>query len=446
MNWNFEPEMKRLASAVRDRSARDHAKDLLATYILHEESGQHSAVFREGSAVALSFLSRAQAKRLAAVDPARDIWPLVLADETPSAVAAATSLPRWLVEKWTRQLCDPARSHGGLPFSEVHKLAESCNTRAPVTLRVNRLKLGGQQALVEVLAAEGLQADLARLCPWAVHLRDGRPPGGIWSLAAWRAGLFEVQDEGSQLIALSTEAAPGETVLDYCAGNGGKTLALAAMISNNGTVLAYDINAARLRQLEGSVGRAGATCVRTVTREQLEEVSALHFDAAGGGRSSNQSNGGGGVVGGKGGVDVVLVDAPCSSTGVLRRHPSLRWTLAKDDVAEFPALQLAILRNASSHVRAGGRLVYATCAINREENEEVADAFEAEVLRSGPQGGGFERWPFEARGSNRLALLPHVHGTDGFFIARWRRAPSAAATANAQGEGRAPLEEPLPET
>mmetsp|Transcript_21669 Transcript_21669/g.33915 ORF Transcript_21669/g.33915 Transcript_21669/m.33915 type:complete len:190 (-) Transcript_21669:26-595(-) len=176
------------------------------------------------------------------------------------------------------------------------------------------------------------------------------------------------------------------------------------MMNDNGTIVAYDVDSSRLAQLRGSLERASVTCVETVeSLEDLQTYPGLVFD-----KDTKE-----------GGVDVVLVDAPCSSTGVLRRHPSLRWQLTLEEVEQYPDLQFEILVNASKHVRQGGGLVYATCAINREENEGVAERFAAAF---GPDGSfEFEQWPFEIRGSNRRTLLPHVHNTDGFFVARWRR-------------------------
>jgi len=204
-----------------------------------------------------------------------------------------------------------------------------------------------------------------------------------------------VQDEGSQLVALATEAQPGERAVDYCAGRGGKTWALAALVAPRGAVRAWDVDAELRQQLRGArAARAGAEGLV----EAPEERPAPGAD-------------------GTGTADVVLVDAPCSSSGALRRHPSQRWALGEGEVDLLPRLQLQVLREAALLVRPGGRLVYATCSLLRAENGDVADAFEAAC------GKDFEPWPFEGRAVNGhcRTLLPHVDGTDGFFIARWRR-------------------------
>ena len=294
----------------------------------------------------------------------------------------------------------------------------------------------------------------------------------IWSTAGWKKGYFEVQDVGSQIIVSSIGAAPGMTILDYCAGNGGKTFGLASSIMANAItgshlptvgghstyskIVAHDIVEARLRQIEGSMMRAGF---------------AIHHNGKGGmgGRSSYivqnihgdqnctiqlatttdladcQNDSTSTVSPPPLRFDAVLVDAPCSSTGVLRRRPSQRWDLAEDQIYKaLPKLQLEILAKAASYVEDdGGRLVYSTCSLLREENECVASMFE---LSDTYREGDFERWDFvpivtsddhfyveksavdyddrgtfaKERFSNTITLLP-TERSDGFFIARWRR-------------------------
>lgn len=191
--------------------------------------------------------------------------------------------------------------------------------------------------------------------PYGLWLPEGRPPkGGAWQLPGYREGLFELQDEGSQLVALATEALPGDTVLDYCAGRGGKTWILAHLVAPSGRVVAWDVcPELRLQLAGGRLSRAG---------EGLVEVRAPCE------------------------ADVVLVDAPCSSSGVLRRHPSQRWALDLLEVTRLAKLQLQILREAAEMVREGGRLVYATCSLIEMENEGVAREFEA--------SSDFQPWPF----------------------------------------------------
>lgn len=185
------------------------------------------------------------------------------------------------------------------------------------------------------------------LSPGAVRLAHGRPPGGLWALPEWRAGCFEVQDSGSQLIALAVGAAPGERVLDLCAGNGGKALAVACgAMRGVGSVLGYDVDPSRLRQMVAAARRAGCDgAVAAVDGEAALNALPADFDA-------------------------VLVDAPCSSTGALRRRPGLRWALSEAEATEaLPRLQRQLIARAAAKARRpGGRVVYATCSVLPCEN------------------------------------------------------------------------------
>lgn len=288
-------------------------------------------------------------------------WP----SDPVERLAAERSLPAWLA----RRLVDERGQ------ADADALAAALNQRGPITVRANTL-VTTRAALARALLDEGIHAREGERSPWALHL-EGRP--NIRGSRAWRDGRFEVQDEGSQLLALATRARPGDVVIDACAGRGGKALALAAMIENEGRVLAYDVDGQRLDDLLPRRGRAHATCI-----EVVRDPSALPTDA-----------------------DVVLVDAPCSETGVLRRGPHRRWLLDEREVDRLPALQLEILTNASTLVRPGGRVVYATCSVLRAENEGVLGAF-----LEGHDGFVVEE---------EASWLPHVHGTDGFYCVALRR-------------------------
>jgi 16S rRNA (cytosine967-C5)-methyltransferase len=225
-----------------------------------------------------------------------------------------------------------------------------------------------------------------------------RLPGAIpvEDSAAWRDGLVEVQDEGSQLLALACSAAPGETVLDLCAGAGGKTLALAAEMGNSGRILASDTDRARLSRMDLRLRRSGATIVEPRLLDPGRERDALAdlVDLP----------------------DLVLVDAPCSGTGTWRRNPELRWRLTPQRLAAYVKLQAYLLDIAAELVRPGGRIVYAVCSLLAEEGRGQAAAFEgrsAMVPEVGAMAGG------RAAGAGRI-LTPAHDGTDGFFVARWR--------------------------
>jgi 16S rRNA (cytosine967-C5)-methyltransferase len=296
----------------------------------------------------------------------------------PTLLADRASLPDWLAEELLRAA-----------GAEAGALADALNLPGPVALRANRLR-GDRAALAAALAAEGVATRPSALAPDGLVVTS--PRVNVRGLTAWRDGRCEVQDEGSQLLALALGAGRGDRVLDACAGAGGKALALAGAVGPAGRVLACDADPGRLRRLEARAARAGAGGI--VEPLGASPPAALQVDGA-------------------------LVDAPCSELGPLRRGPDLRWRIDPAAFAGLPPLQLSLLRAAASSVRTGGRLVYATCTVRREENEAVALAFEAVEpgwRRVAPAA------PAELLGPDRfLRTLPHRHGTDGFFAAAWLR-------------------------
>jgi 16S rRNA (cytosine967-C5)-methyltransferase len=288
----------------------------------------------------------------------------------PRRLADRWSYPDWIEAVFLREAGDDAEA-----------LAESMCVPGPVCLRVNALRTT-TDALAKELAAEGVQTRPGRWARDALIVTSERP--NLLALRAYREGLFEVQDEGSQLVAQIVSAQPGQTVLDFCAGAGGKTLALAASMKGGGRLAAWDRDPERLHRLEERARRAAATV----------EISCD-------------------VV-----ADAVLVDAPCSELGTLRRGPDLRFRLREENALRFPALQRQILEEALPRVHPGGRLVYATCTLRREENEEVAFAFEdahPELRRVEPDA------PWELRRDGFFRSWPHRHDMDGFFAVVWRR-------------------------
>jgi 16S rRNA (cytosine967-C5)-methyltransferase len=220
-------------------------------------------------------------------------------------------------------------------------------------------------------------------------------PTNPFRTEAFREGLFEMQDEGSQLIAELVAPPPRSAVLDFCAGAGGKTLALAALLSGKGRVIAHDVSAPKLEELMRRARRAG--CSNVETRRELDRVAP---------------------------VARVLVDAPCSGLGVLRRNPELRLRLDPEALAKFPAEQLAILERAASWVAEGGRLIYATCTFAAEENERVVQAFlqRHPELEQVPVKEILGRARAESIGDGKvLRLFPQAQGTDAFYAAVLRR-------------------------
>jgi 16S rRNA (cytosine967-C5)-methyltransferase len=261
--------------------------------------------------------------------------------------------------------------------------------RAPLDLRVNRLK--GERA--EALAALP-EASPTPLSPLGLRLPEG---SRIDADPAWQAGLVEVQDEGSQLLALGCGAAPGMLVVDLCAGAGGKTLALAAEMGNQGRIVASDTDRGRLGRMAPRLERASVSIVDMHLLNPGRELESL------------------GQFRGK--ADLVLVDAPCSGTGTWRRNPETRWRLTPERLQRLTALQAHLIDVAAELVRPGGFLVYAVCSLLEEEGRGQAEAF-------GSRRSAFicQAFPIEfgrASGPGRL-LTPAHDGTDGFFVARWQ--------------------------
>jgi 16S rRNA (cytosine967-C5)-methyltransferase len=272
---------------------------------------------------------------------------------------------------------------------ETLRLAAALREQAPVDLRVNTLKATRAQVLA-ALSAANIAAEPTPYATQGLRL-SGRAP--LQTLPVWRDGWIEPQDEGSQLLALLVAAQPGERIADWCAGAGGKTLALAAAMQDRGELWAMDIDAKRLQRLPPRLQRAGVHCVRL--RAPGEALPDAGFDA-------------------------VLVDAPCSATGTWRRQPEAR--LKPLDLPALVHAQSQILVEAARCVRPGGRLVYATCSLLPAENTQVVERFLGEHA-------GFERVAADAvlraQGvdipGRELQLYPHRHGTDGFFGACLRR-------------------------
>ncbi len=302
-------------------------------------------------------------------------------------VAIHSSLPLFVAETLVQELGE----------AEAIALAQSFSIRAPLTIRANYLKTD-PTTLMQRLASENINARPTLWSPWGLTLETRV---NAHSLKSFTEGLFEIQDEGSQLLAQLVHAQPGERVVDACAGVGGKTLALSAQMHNQGKLFAYDVGKERLAELSRRARRAGARNIHIRTLPQGSQADAFLQSM-------------------HGKADRVLVDAPCSGLGALRRNPDARYRFQPSDFHRFPALQEEILNRFSSLVRKGGRLIYATCSIVRAENEIVAERFlhahsdfrliPAHSLLSPDISPG----PF-------LKLFPHRQGTDGFFAAVFER-------------------------
>jgi 16S rRNA (cytosine967-C5)-methyltransferase len=308
------------------------------------------------------------------------------------ALAVETSLPRWLAARWAEQLGP----------DETRKLAAALNQRAPLTVRANLLK-NTRDELRAILEAEGARVEPTR---WSPHALTFTGRTNVFALKAFKAGRFEVQDEGSQLVAEACGAKPGQLVVDACAGAGGKALALAAHMANRGKIIACDRDGRRLDELRLRARRDGV---------HNWEARTVPEGPAGEPRLDDV----------RGKADVVLVDAPCSGLGALRRNPDARWRMDEAEVDSFPPRQREILTRYAALVRPGGLLVYATCSISRRENEQVRAAFVAYHPEFGAVAPadllGHERASALGASAQDVQLLPHRHGTDGFYIAGMRR-------------------------
>ena len=329
-----------------------------------------------------SALAQADARMAALADPVLRL-------------AVQSSLPAWIAERFVSELGE----------EEARALASTLNERAPLTVRANLLQTT-REALRERLAGqEGVGARATRHSPWGLVL-DGHE--NAFQLASFQEGLFEIQDEGSQLLALAVGARPGWTVADTCAGAGGKSLALAAEMHGKGSLHALDIDADRLEEAKRRARRAGVHNLRARVIPAGADADAALADLAGR-------------------CERVLVDAPCSGLGTLRRKPDARWRLAPEDPARFAALQKELVVRFAKLLAPGGRLVYATCAIGRAENEEVAEYLKAASPELAPvsmaEALGGELAGALGAVDHTLHLLPHRHGTDGFFAAAFRRLP-----------------------
>ncbi len=302
------------------------------------------------------------------------------------------NLPDWLASALRTQLGEDA----------FWPLVAALDEPAPLDLRVNVLK-ARREEILSTLNQAGLRAAPTPFSPWGIRV-PGKP--ALQKFDAFVRGDIEVQDEGSQLLALLVDAKRGEMVVDFCAGAGGKTLALGAAMRSTGRLYAFDVNGHRLDALKPRMARSGLSNVHPaqIAHERDDRVKRL-----------------------AGKIDRVLVDAPCSGLGTLRRNPDLKWRQSPQAVVELNAKQTAILDSAQRLVKAGGRLVYATCSLLREENEAVAEAFGAAHpdFIPLPADEALAAAHVERAGelveNGYLRLWPSRHATDGFFAAVWQR-------------------------
>jgi 16S rRNA (cytosine967-C5)-methyltransferase len=329
-----------------------------------------------------------------ALSPSEQQWlaQVQAIDKSSLAPKLRHNLPEWLAGPLLQRLGEQG----------FWALAASMNEGAPLDLRANVQKAKREEVQATLLAA-GITAEPTPYSPWGLRVQ-GKP--ALNKLEVFTSGAVEVQDEGSQLLALLLDAKRSEMVVDFCAGAGGKTLALGAAMRNTGRLYAFDVSGHRLAALKPRLARSGLSNVypTQIAHERDERIKRL-----------------------SGKIDRVLVDAPCSGLGTLRRNPDLKWRQSPQSIAELQAKQTAILASAARMLKSGGRLVYATCSLLEAENEAIAQAFTAAhpefVLLDARQA--LERAHVAQAESlvdqGFVRLWPHKHQTDGFFAAAWER-------------------------
>jgi len=378
--WAIVRQRIRLDWHLDRVNAEPTARLLVAVHLMLAEGVTLQAIDQAfpGGQYALNQLDRSERRVLSGIAGRQLIHPGM--DE-----AVRLNIPDWLLPDFQERFGDSLAAESA-----------AMDQPAPLDLRANLLR-GTREEAITSLAAEGIEAAPTRYSPWGLRVAERKP---VTATTAFKDGLIEIQDEGSQLIALLADARPGMRVADYCAGAGGKTLAMAATMGNRGHIVACDTSVPRLDGAAKRLHRAG---VHNAERHLL--ISGDKWIK----RRAKQ-------------FDRVLVDAPCTGTGTWRRNPDARLRTTPTDLAELAAMQHEILDRAAELVRAGGRLIYATCSLLRTENEAQMERFLGAhagfvpvpladlwtTLRPDVPPPGEGPW---------LALSPARHGSDGFFAA-----------------------------
>jgi 16S rRNA (cytosine967-C5)-methyltransferase len=313
--------------------------------------------------------------------------------EDASSLAVAESHPEWMVRRWVDRL--------GLDAAV--RICKANNSPGPLSVRVNRRR-ATLEILRDAFQEVGVEVVKASVAPDMLNISGGPP---VRELPGFRQGWFAVQDEGAALVGHFLGVGPGERVWDVCAGPGGKAVHIAELMDDDGFVLATDTNAHQLSRLAENSARMG---IRSICPVQADAAKSVVRSA---------------------GFDAVLVDAPCSGLGVLRRHPEAKWNKNEGDILRLGTLQAKMLKEASQAVRPGGRLVYCVCSNEEEETRRIVKSFEASK-----EGAEFQREDLAPYAQGRIdsikrfvgpdgcfSILPGDAGTDGFFAALWERTP-----------------------
>lgn len=318
---------------------------------------------------------------LRALQRSLDRLPEVPRDNDLDYLSIRYSHPKWFAGKMNKRL----------GFDGCEALLQANNTPVPVTARVNTLKTTREE-LLQKFAQEGISAIPHRHLPNAIIFDNMK---GVLQSKLLQQGLFYIQDVASQLCVESLQPKPGETVFDLCAAPGGKSMLAAQMMEDKGRLLSMDIHPHKSDLIAKNAKTYGITCLQTIPSDASKLRETLVEQA-----------------------DAIICDVPCSGMGVIRKKPDVRYKDG-DQIKELPPLQLSILENAGKYLKPGGRVVYSTCTVLKEENESVVQQF----LVAHPD---FTLEPFDLPGIGRveegmLTLWPHIHGTDGFFMAKLRK-------------------------
>ena len=315
-------------------------------------------------------------------------WPDV-AQAPVAALAVDKSFPEWIIRKWL---------HRYGPTNTAN-LCDSINTIAPITVRTNTLRVTPAQ-LSEKLSNEAVQVQKTSFAPDGIAMVN--PAASIPELDAFKSGCFQVQDEAAQLVSLLLDPRPGETVLDACAGLGGKTGHIAQLMNNAGRVVALDVNAKKLQRLEVEMQRLGITIVSTRCYDIEAEFSRKQFAE----------------------FDRVLLDAPCSGLGVMRRNPDIKWRASKRNLSKYKTRQIRLLDNIAHLVKPSGILVYAVCSAEPEENEMVIEQFlkkHPEFVINRELGQLPDKLRIIAGSPGVFKTYPMLSQMDGFFAIRFQK-------------------------
>jgi len=304
----------------------------------------------------------------------RDNYKITLPDRSEDEIRHLSikySYEPWIIELWLEQY----------DMGFVEELMKAGNCTPPLVVRANWLKTL-REDLIKRLEAAGCIVEKGKLYEDALHIKKG---GALVDTKMYKHGLFSIQDEASMLVAAMLNPKHGDLIMDVCAAPGGKTMAIAERMDNKGKIIASDIYMRKLNLINDEAKRLGVTNVETRTWDATKVDSAMVEKA-----------------------DKVLVDAPCSGLGVIRRKPEIKYKKRSSEMDSLPAKQLQILSASSKYVKAGGVIVYSTCTINPDENQRVVDQF----LK---KNGSFIK-------EDAVQLMPNVNGTDGFFICKMRKA------------------------